>query len=229
MAKLKETITGDTLATKDKPFLFDEIGFPEPAIAFAIEPKAKGDEDKISTALHKLIEEDPSLHFSRDEETKEFLLSGAGQLHVEIAVAQLKRKTASRSILHPPKVPYRETITRKAEAHGRHKKQTGGHGQFADCKIRVEPLARGADFEFVDDIFGGSIPRNFIPAVEKGIQDVRKRGYLAGYPMVDFRVEPLRRPVPRRRLVGDGVQDRGLARLQGGDGAGRSRRSSSRS
>ena len=132
----------------------------------------------------------------------------------------MKRKSNVEVILHPPKVPYRETITRPAEAHGRHKKQTGGHGQFADCKIRVKPLPRGADFEFVDDIFGGSIPRNYIPAVEKGIQDARKRGYLAGLPDGRLPRRALRRPVPRRRLVGDGVQDRRLARLQGRDGEG---------
>jgi elongation factor G len=188
VAKLKETATGDTITTKDYPVVLPRLVVPEASIAYAIEPKAKGDEDKISTALHKLIEEDPSLHFTRDEETKEFHLAGASQLHVEIAVARLKKRYGVEVILHPPKVPYRETITRKAEAHGRHKKQTGGHGQFADCRIRVEPLPRGADFEFVDDIYGGSIPRNFIPAVEKGIQEVRRKGYLAGYPMVDFRV-----------------------------------------
>jgi elongation factor G len=188
VAKLKETLTGDTLTTKDYPVVLPSLTVPEASIAYAIEPKSKGDEDKISTALHKLIEEDPSLHFQRDDETKEFHLAGASQLHVEIAVARLKKRYGVEVILHPPKVPYRETITRKAEAHGRHKKQTGGHGQFADCRIRVEPLPRGADFEFVDDIYGGSIPRNFIPAVEKGIQEVRRKGYLAGFPMVDFRV-----------------------------------------
>ena len=188
VAKLKETGTGDSLTTKDHPVVLPKLVVPEPAIAYAIEPKAKGDEDKISTALHKLIEEDPSLRFQRDEETKEFHLAGASQLHVEIAVARLKKRYGVEVILHPPKVPYRETITRRAEAHGRHKKQTGGHGQFADCKIKVEPLGRGADFEFVDEIYGGAIPRNFIPAVEKGIQDARKKGYLAGFPMVDFRV-----------------------------------------
>jgi elongation factor G len=189
VAKLKETLTGDSLSAKEKPFIFAPPSIPEPAIAFAIEPKSKGDEDKISVALHKLIEEDPSLHFSRDADTHEFLLAGAGQLHVEIAVARMRRKSGVEVILHPPKVPYRETITRPAEGHGRHKKQTGGHGQFADCKIRIKPLARGEDFEFVDDLYGGSIPRNYVPAVEKGIQDVRKRGFLAGFPMVDFRVE----------------------------------------
>ncbi len=180
VAKLKETFTGDTLSTKDNPVVLPPLSVPEASIAYAIEPKAKGDEDKISTALHKLIEEDPSLNFQRDEETKEFHLAGASQLHVEIAVARLKKRYGVEVILHPPKVPYRETITKKAEAHGRHKKQTGGHGQFADCRIRVEPLARGKDFEFVDDIYGGSIPRNFIPAVEKGIQEVRRKGFLAG-------------------------------------------------
>src|SRR5664279_2552317 len=189
VAKLKETLTGDSLSLKEKPFVFAPPSIPEPAIAFAIEPKSKGDEDKISVALHKLIEEDPSLHFSRDMDTQDFLLAGAGQLHVEIAIARMKRKSGVEVILHPPKVPYRETITRPAEGHGRHKKQTGGHGQFADCKIRIKPLARGEDFEFVDDLYGGSIPRNYVPAVEKGIQDVRKRGFLAGFPMVDFRVE----------------------------------------
>ena len=189
VAKLKETLTGDSLSLKEKPFVFAPPSIPEPAIAFAIEPKSKGDEDKISVALHKLIEEDPSLHFSRDMDTQDFLLAGAGQLHVEIAIARMKRKSGVEVILHPPKVPYRETITRPAEGHGRHKKQTGGHGQFADCKIRIKPLARGEDFQFVDDLYGGSIPRNYVPAVEKGIQDVRKRGFLAGFPMVDFRVE----------------------------------------
>jgi elongation factor G len=188
VAKLKDTLTGDTITTKDNAVVLPALTVPEASIAYAIEPRAKGDEDKISTALHKLIEEDPSLAFQRDEETKEFHLAGASQLHVEIAVARLKKRYGVEVILHPPKVPYRETITRKAEAHGRHKKQTGGHGQFADCRIKVEPLPRGKDFEFVDDIYGGAIPRNFIPAVEKGIQEVRRKGYLAGYPMVDFRV-----------------------------------------
>ncbi len=187
-AKLKETTTGDTLSSKENPLVLPPLTFPEPAIAFAIEAKSKADEDKISVALHKLIEEDPSLRFERDEQTKEFHLSGAGQLHVEIAVARLKKRYNVEVILHPPKVPYRETITKKAEAHGRHKKQSGGHGQFADCRIEVSPLPRGADFEFENDIFGGSIPRNYIPAVEKGIQEARRHGFIAGYPMVDFKV-----------------------------------------
>jgi elongation factor G len=188
VAKLKDTFTGDTIAAKDHAIALEHIHYPEAAIAFAVEPKARGDEDKLGAAIHRIIEEDPTIRFSRDEQTKEFLISGQGQLHVEIVVAKLHKKYHVDVMLHPPKVPYRETITKAADAHGRHKKQSGGHGQFADCKITVEPLPRGGDFEFVDEIFGGSIPRQYIPAVEKGIQDARVKGYLAGFPMVDFRV-----------------------------------------
>ncbi|HEX7677165.1 MAG TPA: elongation factor G, partial [Thermoanaerobaculia bacterium] len=188
VAKLKDVHTGDTLATNQHPIVLEHIHYPEAAISFAVEAKARGDEDKLGVAIGRIIEEDPSIKFGRDEQTKEFLISGQGQLHVEIVVSKLKKKYGVDVILHPPKVPYRETITKPADAHGRHKKQSGGHGQFADCKITVEPLPRGADFEFVDEIFGGSIPRQYIPAVEKGIQDARKKGFLAGFPMVDFRV-----------------------------------------
>lgn len=188
VAKLKDVQTGDSLAAKDHAIVIPHIKYPEAAIAFAVEAKSRGDEDKLSSAIHRIMEEDPTIRFQRDEQTKEFLISGQGQLHVEIIVQKLKKKYSVDVILHPPKVPYRETITRSADAHGRHKKQSGGHGQFADCKITMEPLPRGADFEFVDDIFGGSIPRQYIPAVEKGIQDARTKGYLAGYPVVDFRV-----------------------------------------
>ena len=188
VAKLKDTFTGDTIAAKDHQIVLDFIHYPEAAIAFAVEPKARGDEDKLGAAIHRIIEEDPTIKFARDEMTKEFLISGQGQLHVEIVVGKLKKKYNVDVVLHPPKVPYRETITKPADAHGRHKKQSGGHGQFGDCKITMEPLPRGADFEFVDEIFGGAIPRQFIPAVEKGIQDARLKGFLAGYPVVDFRV-----------------------------------------
>jgi len=188
VAKLKDTHTGETLSAKEHSIAIEHIHYPEAAISFAVEPKARGDEDKLGVAVARIIEEDPTIRFARDEQTKEFLLSGQGQLHVEIVVSKLRKKYGVEVILHPPKVPYRETITKPADAHGRHKKQSGGHGQFADCKITVEPLPRGADFEFVDEIFGGSIPRQYIPAVEKGIQDARKKGYLAGFPMVDFRV-----------------------------------------
>lgn len=186
--KLKDTLTNDTLGDKADPTVFPAMKFPEPVLSYAIEPKSRGDEDKISTSMHRLEEEDPSIKYSRDPQTKELLLSGQGQLHIEVTVAKLKRRFGVDVNLKPPRIPYRETIKASTEAHGRHKKQTGGHGQFGDCKIKVEPLPRGTDFEFVDDIFGGAIPRQFIPAVEKGIQDARTRGYLAGYPMVDFRV-----------------------------------------
>jgi elongation factor G len=187
VAKLKDTKTNDVLAEKTTKFRFPEIKFPEPVLSYAIEPKSRGDEDKISTSMQRLREEDPTIGYSRDPQTHELLLAGQGQLHIEVTVAKLKRRFGVEVLLKPPRIPYRETITAATEAHGRHKKQTGGHGQFGDCKIRVEPLPRGSDFQFEDDIFGGAIPRQFVPAVEKGIQDARMRGFLAGYPMVDFK------------------------------------------
>jgi len=187
VAKLKESQTNDLLAEKGVGFTLAPITFPEAVLAYAIEPKSRGDEEKISTALHRLQEEDPTVTYTRDAQTKELLLAGQGQSHIEVTVAKLKRRFGVEVNLKLPRIPYRETITASTEAHGRHKKQTGGHGQFGDCKVRFDPLPRGADFEFVDDIFGGSIPRQYIPAVEKGIQDARLRGFLAGYPMVDFR------------------------------------------
>ena len=187
VAKLKDTLTSDLLGDKAVSFRVLPIKFPEPVISYAIEPKTRGDEEKISTALHRLQEEDPSISYNRDAQTKQLLLAGQGQSHIEVTVAKLKRRFGVEVNLKIPRIPYRETITASTEAHGRHKKQTGGHGQFGDCKVRFDPLPRGSDFEFVDDIFGGSIPRQFVPAVEKGLQDARLRGFLAGYPMVDFR------------------------------------------
>jgi elongation factor G len=187
VAKLKDTLTNDTLAEKNG-LSFAPIVFPEPVLSYAIEPKSRGDEDKISTSMHRLEEEDRTIRYARDPQTNELLLAGQGQLHIEVTVAKLKRRFGVEVNLKPPRIPYRETITASTEAHGRHKKQTGGHGQFGDCKIRMQPLPRGSDFEFEDDIFGGSIPRQFVPAVEKGIQESRLRGYLAGYPVVDFKV-----------------------------------------
>ena len=188
LLKLKGTTTGDTLAEQNFGGLFKEVEFPEPAISFAIEPKSRGDEDKMGNAITRLLEEDPSLRFRRDVQTKEFLLSGSGQLHVEVAVEKMKKKFGVEVVLQTPKVPYRETITGTADVQGRHKKQSGGHGQFGDCKIQMEPLDRDEGFEFVDKIFGGSIPKNYIPAVEKGIVEAAEKGFLAGYPMVDFKV-----------------------------------------
>lgn len=188
VTKLKDTLTGDTLGEKSAPILHPRLRLAEPAISFAIEPKSRNDEEKLSTAIHRMLEEDLLLRFSRDPQTNEFLLAGSGQQHVEVIVAKLKKRFNVEVSLKAPKIPYRETIRAKAEAQGKHKKQTGGHGQYGDCWIKMEPLARGDGFEFVNDIFGGAIPKNFIPAVEKGIHEAAGRGYLAGYPVVDFRV-----------------------------------------
>jgi elongation factor G len=186
--KLKTTHTGDTLGDKAHPIYFEPASLPEPAITFAIEPKSRADEDKLANGLHKLMEEDTLVHFFRDPQTSEFLIAGTGQAHIEVIVSKLRRRYHTEVTLKAPKVPYRETIRGKADAQGRHKKQSGGHGQFGDCKIKLEPLPRGGGFEFVNDIFGGAIPRNYIPAVEKGIQETAVRGFLAGYPVVDFKV-----------------------------------------
>ncbi len=188
VAKLKHTVSGDTICAKERVVKLGWLDIRPPAISFAIEPKSKGDEDKISDALHRMMEEDLGLRSGRDPQTHEVLLSGAGQLHVELAVAKLHSRFKVDVILHPPKVPYHETIRRPADGHGRHKKQTGGRGQFADCSIKIEPLKSGEEFEFVDEIYGGAIPQGFRPAVEKGIQEARAKGYLAGFPVSNFRV-----------------------------------------
>src|SRR5256884_6429965 len=187
--KLKETQTGDTICDKAKPIIYDPFQYPEAAIAFAIEPKSRQDEEKISVAIHKILEEDPALTFTRDSQTKEFLLAGSGQVHVETIVEKLKKRYSVEVMLHPPKVPYKETITQRAEVQGRHKKQTGGRGQFGDCKVVFEPLARGEGFVFEDKIFGGSVPQQFRPAIEKGIIEAAQNGAIAGYPLVDFKVQ----------------------------------------
>src|SRR5262249_32474207 len=188
VAKLKGTLTGDSLGDKARPVTFRSVSLPEPAITFAIEPKTRADEDKLGNGLHKLMEEDRMVRFFRDPQTKEFLISGTGQQHIEVIVSKLKKRYHTEVNLKAPKVPYRETIRGRADVQGRHKKQSGGHGQYGDCKIKMEPLARGGGFEFVNDIFGGAIPKTFIPAVEKGIVEASERGYLAGYPVVDFKV-----------------------------------------
>jgi elongation factor G len=188
VAKLKETLTGDTLADKGLDITYPPVKLPEPSIAFAIEAKSRNDEDRMGNAVHRILEEDQSLRFYRDPQTREFLLAGSGQQHVEIVVSRLKRRYGVDVALKAPKIPYRETVRGTADVQGRHKKQTGGHGQFGDCWIKMEPLPRGGKFEFANEIFGGSIPRNFIPAVEKGIIEAAENGFLAGYPMVDFKV-----------------------------------------
>jgi elongation factor G len=187
VAKLRDTLTGDTLGAKGAEIQVDLHPLPEPAMTYAIEPKTRADEDKLAPAIHKLMEEDLLIKFFRDPMTNEFLIGGAGQPHIEAIVSRLKKRYHAEVTLKAPKVPYRETIRAKVEAPGRHKKQTGGHGQFGDCKIRMEPLPRGTGFEFASEVFGGAIPRNFIPAIEKGIVESAVRGYLAGFPVVDFK------------------------------------------
>jgi elongation factor G len=188
IAKLRETLSGDTLGAKGGEIQIALTPMPEPAMTYAIEPKTRADEDKLGPAIHKLMEEDLLVRFYRDPQTNEFLIAGAGQPHIETIVSRLKKRYHVEVTLKSPKVPYRETIRAKADAQGRHKKQSGGHGQYGDCKIKMEPLPRGAGFSFENDIFGGSIPRQFVPAVEKGIVESASRGYLAGYPVVDFKV-----------------------------------------
>ncbi len=187
VAKLKETTTGDTLCDESSKLRFI-CAEPLPIlISFAIEAKSKGDEDKIFSSLNKLLEEDSALRLDRNSETKEILVSGLGQVHIEAVVEKLRRKFNVEAVLKTPKVPYRETIKKKVRVQGRHKKQTGGHGQFGDCWVQIEPLPRGSGFEFVDAVVGGVIPKTYIPAVEKGIVESAKRGVLAGFPCVDFR------------------------------------------
>ncbi len=187
VAKLRETFTGDTLGDADHEIFFDPVAMPEPAVTYAIEPKTRADEEKLAPAVHKLMEEDLMVRFYRDAATHEFLLAGSGQSHIESVVHRLHRRYHTDVTLKSPKVPYRETIRSATDAQGRHKKQSGGHGQYGDCWIRLEPLPLGRGFEFVNEIFGGAIPKSFIPAVEKGVQEAAARGWLAGFPMVDFR------------------------------------------
>ena len=188
VAKLKETFTGDTLCSEDNKIVFKTSEPLPPIISFAVMPKSQGDEDKIVSSLSKLLEEDQALKIERNMETRQTLLSGMGQVHIEATIEKLKRKYNVDVILTTPKVPYKETIKKKVRVQGRHKKQSGGHGQFGDCWIQMEPLPRGEGFEFVDAIVGGSIPKTYIPAVEKGVVEAAEKGILAGFPCVDFRV-----------------------------------------
>ncbi len=188
VAKLKDTLTGDSLCDKGSCMVYTPVKLPDPSIAYAITAKTRQDEDRLSNAVQRILEEDQSLRFYRDPSTNEFLLAGSGQQHVEIIVSRLKRRYGVEVGLSAPKIPYRETIRGNADVQGRHKKQTGGHGQFGDCWIRMEPLPRGGKFEFANEIFGGSIPRQYVPAVEKGIIEAAAKGYLAGFPVVDFKV-----------------------------------------
>jgi len=188
IGKLKDTQTGDTLCDDKHPVAFPGFQIVKPVMSYALEVKSKNDIDKVSLGLHKLVEEDPSLEFLRNDETKEMLLSGVGQGHIDVTLEKLKRKYGVEVNLHMPKVPYKETIHRMAQAQGKYKKQTGGHGQYGDCWLQIEPLPRGGGFEFHNNIVGGVIPRNFIPAVEKGVVEAMQQGSLAGFPIVDIRV-----------------------------------------
>ena len=188
VAKLKETRAGDWLAARDEPIQMPSIKLPAPVMAFSIEPKSKGDEDKVFTALRRLQEEDPTIDLHRDAQTGEQIVAGLSQMHVEVIVDRLRSRFGAEVTLKPPRVPYQETIRHSAKAHGRHKKQTGGRGQFGDCQIEIEPLQPGSGFEFIDAIKGGVIPQGFIPAVEKGVLEAMQEGAVAGYPVKDVRV-----------------------------------------
>jgi elongation factor G len=187
VAKLTETTTGDTLCSKDKIIMLPTINFPEPIMSLAVEPKTKGDEDKLSVALSRLSDEDPTFNVRRDTEVKQTIISGMGEAHLDIMMERMSRKFGVNVNTEVPKVPYKETIHKSAKAEGKHKKQTGGHGQFGIAWVELEPLDRGEGFEFVDKIVGGVIPKQFIPSVEKGIRKAMEEGILAGYPIVDFR------------------------------------------
>jgi elongation factor G len=187
-AKLKDTSTGDTLCDESSPIIFEKVKFADPLLSYAIAPKSKGDEEKVSAGLQRILEEDPTLRFHRDDETKEMIISGMGQVHIEVALEKLKRKYGVEVIMKTPKIPYRETIKTSAKAQGKYKKQSGGRGQYGDCWIEIEPLPRNGGYEFIDKIVGGVIPRQYIPAVEKGVIEAMHEGVLAGYPMVDIRV-----------------------------------------
>ena len=188
IGKLKDTQTGDTLSDEHAPICYPKTVLPRPVVSFAIEPKSTADIEKISLGLHKLIEEDPTLEFSRHADTKEMVLSGMGQVHIDLALEKLRRKYGAEVVVHMPKIPYRETIRATAQAQGKYKKQTGGHGQYGDCWLELAPLPRGEGFKFENKVVGGAIPRNFIPAVEKGVVEAMHHGSLAGFPVVDCRV-----------------------------------------
>ena len=188
VAKLKDTTTGDTLCDEKRPILFPMPERPLPVISFAIRPKTRGDEEKASQALARLVEEDPALETHRDQQTHEIILAGTGQMHIEVTVEKLKRKFNVDVELTAPKVPYKETIKGRAEAQGKYKRQSGGRGQYGDCWLKVEPLQRGGGFEFADEIVGGVVPRQYIPSIEKGVRNTLNEGYLAGFPVVNVKV-----------------------------------------
>ncbi len=187
IAKLQDTSTGDTLTGKDKPASLEGVEFPEPCLTVAIEPKSKGDEDKLGSALARLVEEDPSIAIGKNTETREMLLTGLGEMHLEIVLEKLARKFGVGVNMHMPKIPYRETLRKMVQVEGKHKKQSGGHGQYGHVWLKIEPLD-GKDFEFSEEIFGGSVPRQYFPAVEKGVREAMVEGVVAGFPVTDVKV-----------------------------------------
>lgn len=189
VAKLRNTHTNDTLSIKEHPVRMPGIPFPDPLVSFAIDAARREDEERLQLGLHRLHDEDPTIQTHYESETRETIIEGLGERHLELALARLERQFAAKAALRPPRVPYRETLLGKAEGQGRHKKQTGGKGQFGDCWIRIKPMPRGSGYRFVDNISGGVIPRHYIPAVDKGVQEAAERGVLAGFPVVDFEVE----------------------------------------
>ena len=189
VAKLRNTHTNDTLSTKEHPVRLPAIEFPEPLVQLAVHAAARADEEKLQAGLHKLHDEDPTFQMQYNPETHETIVSGLGERHLEVTMSKLKRKFGVTAELTKPKIAYRETLKAKADGQGRHKKQSGGRGQFGDCWVRFAPLPRGKGYEFEDKIVGGAIPRQFIPAVDRGIQEAAVRGVLAGFPLVDFKVE----------------------------------------
>ena len=188
VAKLKDTATGDTICTEKTPVVFEKVIPAPPIMSFAVTPKSRGDEEKIVSSINRVIEEDPAITFHRNDQTKEMILSGMGQVHIEVTIEKMKRKFGVEVSLKTPKVPYKETIKGKTNIQGKYKKQSGGRGQYGDCWLDIEPLPRGGGFEFIDKIVGGVIPQQYRPAVEKGIVEAMTEGVLAGYPVVDVKV-----------------------------------------
>ena len=218
VAKLRNTHTNDTLSTRQHPVRLPLIAFPEGTIQMAVHAANRADEEKLQAGLHRLHDEDPTFEVHYNAETHETIVSGLGERHLEVGMSKLKRKFGVTAELSKPKIAYRETIKGKAEGQGRHKKQSGGRGQFGDCWVRFAPLPRGSGYQFVDEIVGGSIPRQYIPAVDRGIQEAAVRGILAGYPAGRLPGRGVRRLVPHRRLERNVVQDGGHSRVQGGGG-----------
>ena len=213
---LKDVITGDTLCDLEKVITLEKMEFPNPVISVAVEPKTKADQEKMGLALQRLAKEDPSFRVSTDQESGQTIISGMGELHLEIIVDRMKREFKVEANVGKPQVAYRETLKGKVESEGKFVRQSGGRGQYGHVWLRLEPNATGKGIEFVNGIVGGTVPREYIPAIEKGVREACETGVIAGYPVVDVKITADRRLVSRRRLERNGVQDRRLHGLQGG-------------